>query len=222
MIKTITFIKGHMYIVSYLYLDELIYIEVAKMAYDDGRKMGDRSIEEACNDGDRDLMADYVGDTKGDMVTHFKQSHAHMSLYFNRNPPANSAFALDKPHNPMRFAEITQVEKPVAPMHDMPDECVTGLIPGWQYHPEFTGESDKRRVFRRADQGLELDIDETLRYMSANSPGKAEIVRPLLEWENSYDNAPNQVLLQRMYVNIEADRPMFDGIGMLPDRFRAR
>lgn len=183
----------------------------------------DRSMEEAINDGDRDLMADYVGDTSGDMVTHFKKSHMHMSTYFNRNPPADSAFALDKPHNPMRFAEITQVEKPLTHIPaDFHDECVTAIIPGWQYHPELKGESDKRRVFRRADQGLELDIKETLRYMSATSPEKSERVQPLLEWENSFDNLPNQILLQKMYANIEASLPMFEGIGIIHSRFRPK
>ena len=83
------------------------------MARYDDRRIRDRSIEEACNEGDRDLMNDYVGDASGDLVTHFKKSNMHMSLYFNRNPPADCAFARDKPYNPMRFAEITQVEKPL-------------------------------------------------------------------------------------------------------------
>jgi hypothetical protein len=183
----------------------------------------DRSVEEACNEGARDLLADYVGDERGDMVTHFKKSHAHMSQYFNRNPPADSAFALDKPHNPMRFAEITQVERPLTHIPaDFPDECITALIPGWQYHPDLSGEINKRRVFRRADQGLELDIEATMHYLSATAPEKAERIRPLLEWENSYDNAPNQVLLQKMYANVEADLPMFEGIGLIPSRFKPK
>ena len=191
------------------------------MARYDDRRMGDRSIEEACNEGDRDLLQDYVGDERGDMVTHFNKSHMHMSMYFNRNPPADSAFARDKPFNPMRFAEVTGVEKPLTHIPaDFHDECIIERIDGWQYHPEFQSETDIRRVFRLADQGLELDIDETLHYMCATA--KAERVKPLLEWENSFDNHPNQVILQRMYDNIEQKLPMFEGIGMMSSKYKPK
>ena len=163
----------------------------------------DRTIEEAINDGDVDLMNDYVRDTSGDMWKHLRSSPLRRQMYFD-----------DKPGMGKRIAEICGVNRPGALIDKTPvSDHVIQRIPGWQYDEEI---GHGHRVLALKDQGLQIDIKETIKALSATAC--PEMFEPGLRREN--ENTNNEVILQKLYRNIQNGQKMFEGYDCVPLRYK--
>lgn len=182
------------------------------------RRRAEKSIEERINEGeDPGQFMPTVGDR--DMITAFKQSIARRMIYYG-----------EAKHERNGGTRRSDWERPapenVTPTHvvDVPIEVEVQIEEdgqkktqkyAWDYKTcnikKATSYTDIRRVFIIKDEGLLLDIRETLSWLSASEgTGRHEIVKAQLEEELSYDNVNNQVIMQVMYQNIQ------DGKQMLP------
>jgi len=163
----------------------------------------DRTIEEAINDGDLDLMKDYVVDNKGDMWNRLRSSPLRRQMYLN-----------EKPGMGKRIAEICGVSRPGTMIDTTPSsDYAIQRIPGWQYDEEI---GHGHRVLALKDQGLEIDIKETIKALSATAC--PEMFEPGLRREN--ENAHNEVILQKLYRNIQNGQKMFEGFDCVPLRYK--
>ena len=171
-----------------------------------------RSIDEKASDGDGDVQNATPHSIGGsDMVTEIMRDPLRMSLYFpGGRPPKESAFYNpNKVWDSLRLGEVRWWDDPkrAAGVPITYDNIVYDIIPGWKYHPEIDDTTNKRRVFRLKDQGIAIDVEETI--SATSSAGRKEKVEACLKEENEFFE--NQILLQKMYKNVNESRPMFEG-----------
>ncbi len=94
---------------------------------------------------------------------------------------------------------------------ELPDYVVSSRIyvegREWAYKTQTQSVSGIRRVFTLRNQAIELDVEETLRWLSAGERSPAyEITKAQLTEEVNDIN--NQVILQLMYDNVLKKLPM--------------
>jgi len=181
-------------------------------------RSSEKSIEERINEGaDPGQFMPTAGDR--DMITAFKQSQARRMIYYGE--PKNA-----RNDGTRRSDWERPAPENVIPAHviDVPIEVEVEVEEDgvkrakkytWDYKThdtkKFSNSTEFRRVFIIKDEGLLLDIRDTLSYLSASEgTGRHEIVKAQLEAELSYDNVNNQIIMQVMYQNIQ------DGKQMLP------
>ncbi len=85
-----------------------------------------------------------------------------------------------------------------------PSYVITAQIPSWSYNPEIRC---IRRVFKETNQGIELDVKETISWLGAHLADSA-LERKAVETEGSFDNINNQKVMQEMYERVKAGKSM--------------
>ncbi|MAG61612.1 hypothetical protein CMI43_02260 [Candidatus Pacearchaeota archaeon] len=159
---------------------------------------GDMSIEERVNAGISDLTDFMPDDTRpgADAYTNIVGSPLRQSLINNKR--------LRDGYSSMRRDD----QYVVGP--GLPEHVISGLIEVdgkmWDYKTETNPGNlvSYRRVFTMKDQFIELDVDESLRWMSAHEGSERYTeLRKQLEEETSMENVNNQVILQLMYDRVE-------------------
>ena len=184
----------------------------------EGNKDEFRSMEDQISDGDAQL-ADFMPYPIGgsDMVTDILRDPQRMDVYFDGQPPKNSTFHdPDRTKSGFRLSEIEKERHPSRFTNDSktPDYVVITPIRWtatreWQYDAEL---GFGPRVFVEKDQGLEIHIEETLKSLNATAQGVREMYAPGLMRENA--NMNNQVILDKMYSNIQRGLSMFSEFSM--------
>ncbi|MBW2973983.1 hypothetical protein KY346_06365 [Candidatus Woesearchaeota archaeon] len=160
----------------------------------------DENIEDRINDGE-DITKFWPNqEDGGDAHTALLQSQLRRNIYFGEEN--HTGFKLAEISGPKqskhRYALIDTSRQP---------DNVLSHIPGWEYDSEI---GPGKRAFKYGEQGLQLDVEETLRYLSAT---EREDVQAALERE--IENIDNEVILQRMFLNLEAGRtPFFPNLYM--------
>ena len=136
--------------------------------------------------------------------------------YFGERRPTTHASTKREPQGHFRYSRTygpEVVRDIIAFEHE-------GLVHRWDYQvPEDArGRSLPQlfyRVFVEKDQGLELDIEQSLDAMGqAEGAPTTPQYRDRLQSEASVDNIPNQVVLQVMYERLQSGLPMLPGASL--------
>jgi len=147
------------------------------------------------------LESELAHPAEPDLVTMMKQSHLRNSVYFNRRKTEG--------HSSLRRESVYMESI------ELPDYVVCNRIElsdiFWDYKTPTSPCSVMRRVFTEKDQSIQLDIEETLYYLSASfgSPNYEE-VKAQLEQEADINNTNNQSILQLMYERVEKGLPILE------------
>ena|GEM_PF-4855478 len=154
----------------------------------------DENIEDRINDGEEITKFWPNQEDGGDAHTAILQSKLRRNIYLG-----------EENHTGFKMAEITGPEQnkhrwALIDTTETPDN-VLSHIPGWEYDPEI---GPGNRAFMYSEQGLQLDVKETMRYLSAT---EREDVQAALEREA--ENIDNEVIVQRMFANLERGRAPF-------------
>jgi len=146
-----------------------------------------------------------------DLVTQFKRDvtglgfgDTNLPLKFAEGTPQGDCQQANTPERSSRGTESRQEWQP--PISGPPDYVISIQIPGWKYNPELRC---IRRVFKETNQGLELDVEESLSWLCPHLSDR-KLERKLLQEEGSYNNINNQKVMQEMYERVSAKRPMLD------------
>jgi len=162
-------------------------------------RIGDIPNDERVNQGMNDLSDFFPGGpTQQDTyVAITSRSPMRRMIRYGENPrPQHSSTRREG-----------QFVKPV----ELPEYVVSSRIyvegREWAYKTQTQSVSGIRRVFTLRNQAIELDVEETLRWLSAGERSPAyEITKAQLTEEVNDIN--NQVILQLMYDNVLKKLPM--------------
>ncbi|MDO8459687.1 MAG: hypothetical protein Q7S74_01125 [Nanoarchaeota archaeon] len=165
-------------------------------------RIGDQSMEERVNEGQCELRHFFPDEgDRTDAYTAITSSPMRQWIYHDLRKPARAMHQSTRRDS----AYIQSVE--------LDDHVISSPIEvdgiSWVYSTEKDPVSI-RRCFIKRNQAIELDIEESLRWMSAGIPGsiRYEDVRRLLEEEANPDNVPNEIIRQKMYARIESGKSM--------------
>ena len=155
-------------------------------------RQGDIAIEERVNSGQCEL-------------SHFMPAHSEEDMVTSKNKSAYKRWiwsdeTMRRSHQSTR-RDVSYLEVP-----SLPDYVISQMIrigdKTWTYQTE-NALTARRRIFTEKNQTVQLDMEETLSYLSA-SPGapRHEEVKKQLQTEMADVN--NQVIMQLMYGRIRA------------------
>ena len=89
-------------------------------------------------------------------------------------------------------------------LFDMPEHVITTPINGWQYDAAIPSPV---RAFKVEGQRLQLDVEETLKYLKVANPDVVKAYTEALQREAGLSNWQNYAVIQSMEENVEAGRP---------------
>lgn len=171
-------------------------------------RAGDIPIDERVNEGSVDLTAFFPGGSTGTIDAY--------TAITSRSP---YRVGVREGVNTRAQHQSTRRDVIYGPTLSLPDHVISFPIEvdgkKWAYETPTGGNGvGLRRVFTIRNQLIELDIDQSLTWLSAGLPGDARYqeLRGRLEAESSIDNVNNQLIMQLMYDRIER------GEAMLPNR----
>jgi hypothetical protein len=175
-------------------------------------RSGDVPIDERVNAGEADLTTFFPGGETGTVDAH--------DAINNRSPyrtGAREGKHIRRPH------QSTRRDISYAGTVKIPDYVISQRIEiggrAWDYQvPIGNNGVGVRRVFIERNQAIELEIDETLAWLSAGKPGMQnyEETRAQLEAEADLDNINNRVIMQHMYARIKEGKPMLPNSSKVP------
>ncbi|MBM3233668.1 hypothetical protein FJZ19_01090 [Candidatus Pacearchaeota archaeon] len=168
---------------------------------------GDIPIEERINEGQCDISHFFPDNPERDCHLAIMGSPMRGAVYFNLKQPRRATH------------QSTRRDFEYAPSVETPDYVVNARIclgdRVWNYHTPTQNASEIRRVFILRNQALELDIEESLIWMSCpQGTSRHDEARVQLEQETSDVN--NQVILQLMYDRVQKGLPMLEVSSRVP------
>ena len=140
------------------------------------------------------LESELAHPAEPDLVTIINQSPLRQSIYWDRRKAGG--------HAAMRRESVY-----IQPV-EIPDYVVCNIIEleghRWEYKTLTESSISLRRVFIERNQSIELDIEESLSWLSASfgSP-RHEETKSQLEQEADINNINNQIILQLMYSRVK-------------------
>jgi len=163
---------------------------------------GDMPLQDRLDEGGVDL-SHFMPDGDSDAYTAITQSAMRRWIYLDEQSRA--------PHQ-----STSRAGQSSGLYCDTPDHVVTHPIEvdgrTWNYQMHLINPASLRRVFAEKDQAIELDLDETLVWLSTTpNTRRYEEIKGRLQAE--VDDVSNQVIMQVMYQRYEAGLPIFDRSG---------
>ncbi|MBI4141855.1 hypothetical protein HY484_02950 [Candidatus Woesearchaeota archaeon] len=163
---------------------------------------GDIPMEELVNSGQVELSDFFPDESEKarDMVTVLAQSPLRQSLYFGRRlRPAHTETRYDGEQKPVEFPNHV-VTRPIVVQEG-------GEELRWNYQTKQSPNGvHLRRVFALRNQALELDVENTLMYLSAT-----EIPEVKSQLETEANDLVNEMILQVMKDRLDGGDSMLPG-----------
>jgi hypothetical protein len=167
------------------------------------QKPGEIPIEERVNEGDSQLE-DFAPTRSG-------EKDAHLAI--TSGSPMRSWVYLgkEKTHGGKSTRRDSGIPAYLIDVAGVPNYVIVCPIrigdKNWEYQTA-TDPTSIRRVFIERDQAIELDVNETLKWLSARTGPRRDKIEPLILEEANFDNINNQVIMQLMYQRIQEGKPM--------------